>query len=383
MAGDANDPAVRSSTVDLARQLIACRSVTPADGGSLDLIARRLESVGFVCERIDRGGVQNLWARLGERRPIVCFAGHVDVVPPGPEDQWSVPPFAGIERDGWLIGRGAADMKGPLAAFVTAVERAARSRSTAATLAVLLTSDEEGDAIDGSAAVVQELRRRDIVLDYCILGEPTSTRTFGDTLKNGRRGSLSGSLRVHGVQCHVAYPERGRNPIHQAAPALAELTTAVWDAGDEHFGPTTFQISNIHAGTGAHNVVPGTLDVEFNLRFSPASPATQLQDRIESLLHRHGLDYDIGWTVSAEPFITRAGGLVKAVQEAVNEVAGLTPHLSTSGGTSDGRFLASISTEIVEFGPLNDTIHKIDERVATDDLARLSAIYERIIERLT
>jgi succinyl-diaminopimelate desuccinylase len=383
MGANPIDAAVRSSTVELARQLIACRSITPADGGSLELISRRLEPLGFVCERVDRGPVKNLWARLGEREPLICFAGHVDVVPPGPDDQWSVPPFAGIERDGWLIGRGAADMKGPLAAFLTAVERAAQGGAAGrATLAVLLTSDEEGDAIDGTAAVVQELRRRGIVLDYCILGEPTSSQTFGDTLKNGRRGSLSGTLRVHGIQCHVAYPERGRNPVHQAAPALAELAVTEWDSGDADFGPTSFQISNIHAGTGAPNVVPGTLDVQFNLRFSPASPADDLQARIESVLRRHGLEYEIAWMVSAEPFITRAGGLVSAVQEAATEVAGIRPELSTSGGTSDGRFLASISKEIVEFGPLNDTIHKIDERVAADDLARLSVIYERIIERL-
>ena len=383
MNAETPDADVRTATLDLARKLVACRSVTPSDGGSLDLLAGRLVPLGFVCERIDRGGVKNLWARRGNSRPLVCFAGHVDVVPSGPEEQWSAPPFDGVARDGWLIGRGAADMKGPLAAFITAVERLARSGAADhGSLAVLLTSDEEGDAVDGTAAVVHELRDRQVVLDYCILGEPTSTRQFGDTLKNGRRGSLNGSLRVHGVQCHVAYPERGRNPIHLAAPALTELAATTWDSGNEYFGPTTFQVSNIHAGTGAPNVVPGALDVEFNLRFSPASPADDLKTRIEAILGRHGLDYDLTWNVTAEPFMTKVGLLVSAVRGVVRDVAGVSPELSTSGGTSDGRFLASIATEIVEFGPLNDTIHKIDERVATDDLARLSVIYERIAARL-
>jgi succinyl-diaminopimelate desuccinylase len=383
MNAETPDADVRTATLDLARKLVGCRSVTPSDGGSLDLLAGRLEPLGFVCERIDRGGVKNLWARRGNSQPLVCFAGHVDVVPSGPEEQWSTPPFDGVARDGWLIGRGAADMKGPLAAFITAVERLARSGAADhGSLAVLLTSDEEGDAVDGTAAVVRELRDRRVVLDYCILGEPTSTRQFGDTLKNGRRGSLNGSLRVHGVQCHVAYPERGRNPIHLAAPALTELAATTWDSGNEYFGPTTFQVSNIHAGTGAPNVVPGALDVEFNLRFSPASPADDLKTRIEAILGRHGLDYDLTWNVTAEPFMTKVGLLVSAVREVVREVAGVSPELSTSGGTSDGRFLAAIATEIVEFGPLNDTIHKIDERVATDDLARLSVIYERIAARL-
>lgn len=383
MTADENAPDVRTSTLDLARQLIACRSITPDDGRSLEVVASRLEPLGFICERIDRGGVKNLWARHGEGRPLVCFAGHVDVVPPGPEAEWTTAPFAGVERDGWLYGRGAADMKGPLAAFVTAVERLVAAGAVGrGSLAVLLTSDEEGDAVHGTAAVVHQLRARGVVLDYCILGEPTSSATFGDTLKNGRRGSLNGTLQVRGVQGHVAYPERGRNPIHLAAPALAELAATSWDAGNDDFGPTTFQISNIHAGTGAPNVVPGTLAVDFNLRFSPVSPAEDLEARVEAALGRHGLDYDLRWTVNAEPFITPVGTLVNVVREAVGAVAGMTPELSTSGGTSDGRFLASIATELVEFGPLNDTIHKIDERVAIADLARLSVIYERIGRQL-
>jgi succinyl-diaminopimelate desuccinylase len=382
-AGDRPDASAQAATLALATQLIACRSITPDDGGSLSLIAGRLAPLGFACERIDRGGVCNLWARVGTGAPLVCFAGHVDVVPPGPLEQWSAPPFEATGRDGWLIGRGAADMKASVAAMVTAAERIARHVSEdGGSLALLLTSDEEGDAVHGTAAVVDALQMRGTRLNYCILGEPTSSSAFGDTLKNGRRGSLSGVLRVHGVQCHVAYPERGRNPIHLAAPALAELSATVWDEGDECFGPTTFQISNIHGGTGAPNVVPGTLDVQFNLRFSPQSPAADLQSRVETILRRHGLAYDIEWTVSAEPFLTPAGTLVEAVREAVHRTTGVTPRLSTSGGTSDGRFLAAIADEIVEFGPLNETIHKIDERIAIADLGPLSGIYEDIARTL-
>ncbi|MGC4083372.1 MAG: succinyl-diaminopimelate desuccinylase [Vicinamibacterales bacterium] len=373
----------QADTLALARQLIACPSVTPDDAGSMAVIESRLRPLGFRCERIDRGGVTNLWATLGAHAPLVCFAGHVDVVPPGPVDQWTVPPFDAVERDGFLIGRGAADMKGSVAAMVTALERLAHSRQERdGSLALLLTSDEEGDALHGTAAVVDTLVARGIRINHCIVGEPTSAERFGDTMKNGRRGSLNGNLRVKGVQCHVAYPERGRNPIHEAAPALAELSRTIWDAGTEYFGPTTFQISNIHAGTGAPNVVPGILDVQFNLRFSPQSPASQLKARITALLDRYGLDYDMQWTVSAEPFMTPEGALVDAVRAAVREETGVTPALSTSGGTSDGRFLSAVATEVVEFGPLNDTIHKIDERIAAGDLGPLSRIYERLARTL-
>lgn len=373
----------QSQTLALARQLIACQSVTPDDGGSLAIVEARLAACGFVCERLDRGGVSNLWARHGDAAPLVCFAGHVDVVPPGPEEQWSVPPFDAAVRDGFLIGRGAADMKASVAAFVTALERTVRSHPDhPGSLALLLTSDEEGDALHGTVAVVEALRARDVTLDHCLVGEPTSSERFGDTLKNGRRGSLSGALRVKGIQCHVAYPERGRNPVHDVAPALAELAATQWDAGNEYFGPTTFQVSNIHAGTGAPNVVPGAVDVHFNLRFSPQSPAPHLQERIEGVLDRHGLDYELQWTVSADPFMTPEGPLVEAVREAVASETGMAPALSTSGGTSDGRFLAGISRQIVEFGPLNDTIHKIDERVAVADLDPLSRIYEQVARTL-
>lgn len=371
------------ATLALATQLIRCQSVTPADGGSLDLIAARLAPLGFVCERVDRGGVLNLWARHGHGAPLVCLAGHVDVVPTGPVEQWSVPPFDGVERDGFLIGRGAADMKASVAAMVTAAERIVRAHPAhPGSIALLLTSDEEGDALHGTVAVVEMLRMRGQAIDACVVGEPTSSARFGDTLKNGRRGSLSGSLRVHGVQCHVAYPERGRNPVHQFAPALAELASTRWDEGNDYFGPTTFQVSNVQAGTGAANVVPGRVDVQFNLRFSPESPASQLQERITAILDAHGLEYELQWTIGAEPFMTPVGPLVEAVRESVAALTGTWPELSTSGGTSDGRFLATISREIVEFGPLNDTIHKIDERVAIDDLGPLSSIYERVTRRM-
>ena len=374
---------IHDDTLALAKQLMACRSLTPDDAGSLAIVEARLTKYGFVCERIDRGGVSNLWARHGTNAPIVCFAGHVDVVPTGPEEQWSAPPFAGVERDGWLIGRGAADMKASVAAMVTAAERiAATGGGHAGSVAILLTSDEEGDALHGTAAVVDSLKARQLVIDYCIVGEPTSSATFGDTLKNGRRGSLNGLLRVHGVQGHVAYPERGRNPIHQAAPALAELCASQWDLGNEDFGPTTFQVSNIHAGTGAPNVAPGELSVQFNFRFSPVVSVAALQARVKSILSTHGLEFELAWTVSALPFVTPAGSLVDALRDAVAATTGVTPQVSTSGGTSDGRFLVAVSREVVEFGPLNDTIHKIDERVSVADLGPLSIIYEQTARRL-
>ena len=366
-------------TLRLARELIACRSVTPADGGSLALVGSRLAAAGFRCERLDRGSVSNLWARHGSSGPLVCLAGHVDVVPPGPIEQWTSDPFTPTERDGLLYGRGAADMKASVAAMVTAAERVAHAGAGRGSLAILLTSDEEGDAVDGTVAVVEALRRRGDTVDACIVGEPTSTHRFGDTIKNGRRGSLNGRLRVHGQQCHIAYPERGRNPVHDAAAALQALATTEWDRGNAYFQPTSFQISNIHAGTGASNIIPGTLDLWFNFRFSPESSAPALQDRVRRLLDGHGLRYDLEWTLIGEPFLTPRGRLVDAVSTAVQSVAGVLPELSTSGGTSDGRFLARLAREVVEFGPLNDSIHKIDECVRVADLEPLSNIYERSI----
>lgn len=370
-------PDPQTATLDLARRLIACRSVTPDDGGSLDVVARLLGTVGFTCERLDRGRVSNLWATHGDGGPLVCLAGHVDVVPPGPLERWGHDPFEPTEQDGWLYGRGAADMKASVAAMVTAAVRlVASAPGHAGTLALLLTSDEEGDAVDGTAAVVETLHRRGLTIDACILGEPTSESRLGDTLKNGRRGSLNGILRVDGVQCHIAYPERGANPINAALPALAELAAIHWDHGDAFFAPTGFQCSNIHAGAGATNVIPSTLEVWFNFRFSPESPVERLQAGVQAVLDRHGLDYALRWTVSAQPFLTPPGPLVEAMTAAVRRATGLTPQLSTSGGTSDGRFLAGVARQIVEFGPVNATIHQIDERVRVADLGPLSAVYE-------
>ena len=370
---------IQLDTLQLARELIARRSITPADDGCLSLLATRLSASGFQCERIDRGSVGNLWARHGSSGPLVCLAGHVDVVPPGPVGEWTSDPFSPTERDGFLYGRGAADMKASVAAMVTAAERAARAAGNHGSIAILLTSDEEGDAVDGTAAVVAALRERGETIDACIVGEPTSSDRFGDTIKNGRRGSLNGRLQVHGQQCHIAYPERGRNPIHDAARALDALVGAEWDRGNEYFQPTSFQISNIHAGTGASNIIPGMLDVWFNFRFSPESSAHTLQARVRDILDRHRLQYDLQWTLIGEPFLTPRGSLVDALSGSVHAVAGVQPSLSTSGGTSDGRFLSAVAREVVEFGPLNDSIHKIDERVRVADLAPLSTIYERTI----
>jgi len=386
---------IQHDTLQLARALIACRSVTPADGGALTMVATRLSAAGFRCERLDRGSVSNLWARYGDSGPLVCLAGHVDVVPPGPLDEWSSDPFTPTERDGELYGRGAADMKGSVAAMVTAAERIARTHDgvsgevvsgfgrtgTRGSIAVLLTSDEEGDAVDGTAAVVSILRERGETIDACIVGEPSSAERFGDTIKNGRRGSLNGRLRVRGEQCHIAYPERGRNPIHDVAPALAALVSAEWDRGNEYFQPTSFQISNIHAGTGASNIIPGALDVSFNFRYSPESTAQELQARVREILDRHSIEFDLEWTLIGEPFLTRRGPLVDALVASVESITGVRPVLSTSGGTSDGRFLARLAAEVVEFGPLNMSIHKIDEHVRVTDLGPLSVIYERTVMR--
>jgi succinyl-diaminopimelate desuccinylase len=382
MAG-ASTADVHVETLDLAKRLIACRSVTPEDGGALDMIGARLTKAGFACERIDRGPVGNLWARRGTAAPVVCLAGHVDVVPPGPVDRWTSDPFSPTERDGSLFGRGAADMKTSVAAMVTAAERfVARAPQHRGSLALLLTSDEEGAGVDGTAAVVRELQSRREGIDACIVGEPTSASRFGDTIKNGRRGSLNGILRVNGIQCHIAYPERGRNPIQTALPALAELVAIEWDRGNEYFSPTSFQMSDIRAGTGANNIIPGSLDVLFNFRFSAGSTAEQLQARVRAVLDAHRLDYELTWSLSGAPFLSPRGGLVDVVSAAVTAVTGVTPALSTSGGTSDGRFLANISREVVEFGPLSTSIHGIDEHVRIADIAPLSTIYERALDAL-
>lgn len=369
--------------LDLARQLVARPSITPDDAGCLELIAARLEPLGFRCQRIDCNGVANLWARRGDAAPLLCLAGHTDVVPPGPASAWTSDPFLPEIREGRLYGRGAADMKSSLAAFVVAAERfITQNPGHKGSLALLLTADEEGDALDGTLRVVETLRARKEIIDYCIVGEPTAVSRLGDTIKNGRRGSLSARLLVRGIQGHVAYPEKVANPIHMASPALTELAATVWDEGNEHFPPTSFQISNIHAGTGAGNVVPGSLEVLFNFRFSTASTVETLQARVLELLNRHGLDYEISWTLGAKPFLTPRGRLVTALGSAVKDVVGITPELSTTGGTSDGRYIAEICPEVVELGPINASIHKVDEHVAVADLEPLAEIYRRTLEQL-
>ena len=370
-------------TVALARRLIARPSLTPDDAGCMEIVAGWLAPLGFTCEFIQRNGVTNLWARRGAARPLFVFAGHTDVVPTGPLDQWSSPPFAPEIRDGMLYGRGAADMKSSLAAMLTATGAFVSARPDhPGSLAFLLTSDEEGDAVDGTVAVVEALKARGETLDFCVIGEPTSVDTVGDMIKNGRRGSLSGRLTVKGIQCHIAYPHLGRNPIHEAAPALAELGDTEWDQGNEYFPPTTWQISNIHGGTGATNVVPGSVEIKFNFRFSTASSVDTLQQRLTAILDRHGLDYDLSWTLGARPFLTVRGPLAEAASGAIREICGIETELSTTGGTSDGRFIAEICDQLLEIGPVNATSHKIDECVDSMALPRLSAIYTRILERM-
>ena len=370
-------------TLDLVRQIIACPSVTPDDAGCMEIIAERLRPLGFSCEFINRNGVTNLWARRGTAKPLFVFAGHTDVVPTGPLDKWTSPPFAPEIRDGMLYGRGAADMKSSLAAMLTATEAfVAANPNHPGSIAFLLTSDEEGDAVDGTTIVVEALKARGESLDFCVIGEPTSVDTLGDMIKNGRRGSLSGKLTVKGIQCHIAYPHLGRNPIHLAAPAIAELGDTEWDQGNEYFPPTTWQISNIHGGTGATNVVPGSVEIKFNFRFSTASTPKNLQQRLTAILDRHELDYEIDWTLGARPFLTGRGPLAEAASTAIREICGIDTELSTTGGTSDGRFIAEICAQLLEIGPVNATSHKIDECVDIAALPQLSAIYTRILEQL-
>lgn len=381
MSGSVSGTDWQAATLDLASALIARPSLTPNDAGCLDLVAARLIAAGFTCERLDRGGVGNLWARQGSGAPLVAFAGHVDVVPAGPAEQWTADPFTPVVRDGLLFGRGAADMKGSVAAMVVALERwTAANPAHPGSVALLLTADEEGDAVHGTAAAVEALAARGVAIDACIVGEPTSVATLGDTMKVGRRGSLNGVLTVRGVQCHIAYPELGRNAVHAALPALAELTAVQWDAGTGAFPPTSFQISNVHAGTGAVNMVPGTCEVVFNFRFSPASTPEALQARVREVLDRHGIGYDLRWTLSAMPFSTPSGPLAATLAGAVHDVTGETPVASTSGGTSDGRFLAAIARELVEFGPVNRSMHAVDEHVRVEDLGRLADIFARTLD---
>ena len=372
-----------AATLALARALIERRSLTPDDAGCQALLASRLVPLGFRVETAVANGVTNGWMRRGNARPLVCFAGHTDVVPTGPLTDWRSDPFVPTERDGWLYGRGAADMKGSVAAFVTAIEAfLAASPNAGGSIALLVTSDEEGPSIDGTVKVVEQLAAAGETIDYCIVGEPTSVDHLGDMMKNGRRGTLSGTLIVNGVQGHVAYPQLAKNPIHLAAPVLAEFAATKWDDGDAYFPPTTWQCSNIHSGTGATNVIPGALEVKFNFRFCPVSSRESLMQRFEAILARHAIDYDLAWTGYGPPYLTGRGKLVDVVTEAVHAVTGVTPELSCTGGTSDGRFIADICREIVEFGPVNATIHKVNERVRVAELDALSSIYRGILERL-
>ncbi|MCF8185160.1 MAG: succinyl-diaminopimelate desuccinylase [Polynucleobacter sp.] len=374
------------SVLEKVQALIARPSVTPDDAGCLDLIAEWLTPLNFRIERIDVGGVSNLWARRGTTGRLICFAGHTDVVPTGPLEKWTSPPFEPTIRDGHLYGRGAADMKSSIAACVVALERLIGRRATSAefsraldenSLALLLTSDEEGDAVNGTVRVVDALKARKETLDFCIVGEPTCANRLGDTIKNGRRGSLSAELIIKGVQGHVAYPHLVKNPVHLAAPALAELAIEIWDTGNEYFPATSFQISNAHAGTGANNVTPGHFEIMFNFRFSTASTVESLQSRVHALLDRHQLEYEIRWTLGARPFLTAKGELCAALSVAVASETGIATELSTTGGTSDGRFIADICPQLVEFGPVNASIHKLDECVALADLEPLARIYEK------
>lgn len=370
-------------TLELACELISRPSVTPDDAGCQQLLIERLQPLGFTIEPLQFAEVANLWARRGSDGPLFCFAGHTDVVPTGPAENWSHPPFEPALEEGFLCGRGAADMKGSIAAFVTALERfVAQYPQHRGSIALLITADEEGPSINGTTRVVDHLEARQEKIDWCIVGEPSSTEQVGDVIKNGRRGSLGATLRVRGVQGHVAYPHLVRNPIHQVAPALAELATTVWDEGNEFFPPTSFQISNIHAGTGATNVVPGEVEVVFNFRFSTETTAEALKTRVADILDRHGLEWEIDWVLSGQPFLTAAGSLVDACRQSIRTITGRDTELSTSGGTSDGRFIAPTGAQVVELGPVNATIHKVDERVRAEDLNTLSALYEQILVQL-
>ena len=372
-----------SDTLNLAKELISRQSVTPEDAGCQLIMARRLEALGFSIDQLRFGEVDNLWARRGSEGPLFVFAGHTDVVPTGPESEWRHPPFSPTEENGLLYGRGAADMKGSLAAMITATERfIAQHPDHQGSIGYLITSDEEGPAIEGTVKVVEWLQARNETIDWCLVGEPTSSDKVADVIKNGRRGSLGATLTIKGAQGHVAYPHLAKNPVHLVAPVLAELVAMKWDNGNESFPPTTFQISNIQAGTGATNVIPGDLTVIFNFRFSTEVTDAGLRTQVETVLQKHQLDYRIDWQLSGQPFLTPAGELVAAIQAAIKNICGYETELSTSGGTSDGRFIAPSGAQVVELGPLNATIHKVDEHVAMTELDTLSEIYQQILNNL-
>lgn len=378
-----DDCPAMSATLELARELIARRSVTPDDAGCQQHIADIMERAGFTCRHLPFGNVQNLWATHGSGEPLLAFLGHTDVVPPGPLEDWESGPFQPHIRDGLLYGRGAADMKGSVAAMVTALERYVTDHPKhGGTLALLLTSDEEGVAVNGIRRVIETFRQDNIVINMCLVGEPSSDRRLGDVIRIGRRGSLGATLRVHGIQGHVAFPEKADNPVHAASAALAELCAQTWDNGNAHFPATGFQISNIHAGTGADNVIPGELEVMFNFRFCTETTDDELKRRVHAILDSHGLNYDIEWRLSGQPFLTESGALLQAVRDSIREICGLETELSTGGGTSDGRFIAPTGAEVIELGPINATIHKLNECTPVTDLDRLSTLYEAVIKKL-
>lgn len=372
-----------SKTLELAKALIAKASITPEDNGCQELLADRLKPLGFDIETIHQNGVTNFYARKGKESPLVVFAGHTDVVPPGPLDLWDSDPFVPTEKDGKLFGRGAADMKSSLAAFITSIEDFLLQFPThQGSIGLLITSDEEGVATDGTVRIVEMLKKRNEIIDYCIVGEPTSNNEFGDTIKNGRRGSLSAKLTVKGIQGHIAYPEKVKNPIHQIAPALDTLVKTTWDNGNEYFPETSWQVSNINGGTGATNVVPGYVEVLFNFRYSTSNTAEDLKSKVENVLKDYNLDFAIDWSHSGKPYLTEKGYLVDVLSESINHVTNITPEISTTGGTSDGRFIADICNQVVEFGPLNESIHKINEHVHLDHVNKLKQIYQKALEKI-
>ncbi len=375
-------PTTDTAALELCQALIRRPSVTPEDAGCQQLLAERLRALGFHCEHLRFGEVDNLWAERGEGGPLFVFAGHTDVVPPGPEQAWQTPPFEPSLADGMLTGRGAADMKASLAAMVVAVEQLLAVGEHRGRIGFLLTSDEEGPAIDGTVKVVEWLAARNEKIDYCLVGEPSSENVLGDTIKNGRRGSLNGTLTVRGKQGHIAYPQLADNPIHRAMPALAELAAQTWDKGNAHFPPTSFQVSNISGGTGATNVIPGSIEVRFNFRYSTETTDETLRARTEAILTEHELDYQLKWTLSGKPFLTARGNLVEAAQAAIHHELGIETRLSTAGGTSDGRFIAPTGAEVLELGPVNATIHQVNEKLPAADVDALARVYRRILENL-
>ena len=372
-----------NKTLNLTKELISKKSITPLDEGCQDLLINRLELLGFKIEKMPYGNVRNFYARKGHEAPLLVFAGHTDVVPTGPEVEWSSPPFEPTIKNDRLYGRGAADMKASLAAFIISIEEfLAKNKDHKGSIGLLITSDEEGVALDGTVKVIEALKNRKEKIDFCIVGEPTCVRKFGDTIKNGRRGSLSATLKVKGIQGHIAYPELIKNPIHDVAPAIDDLVKTIWDEGNEYFPKTSWQISNINGGTGATNVVPGEVEILFNFRYSSASTADALKSRFEKILHKHQLTYDIDWKHSGEPYLTEKGSLVNLLSDAVEEISGIKPTISTTGGTSDGRFISKLCDQVVEFGPINESIHKINENVIVNDIETLKDVYKLTISKI-